>query len=80
MGDGNLTMREMGRRGGNKTAERHGHEFYCANGKKGADVLTAKYGHEHFVAIGRKGGQRRSELLAKGKAAEAAETRLSESY
>lgn len=30
-----LTMRDIGRRGGTVTAERHGHEFYEEIGRKG---------------------------------------------
>lgn len=48
-----LTVREAGRLGGQKTKERHGPEFFKANGLKG--------------------GNRVKELLAKGKAVEAAE-------
>lgn len=68
-----LTVQEAGRRGGSKTAERHGREFYQRIGKKGGAANVAKHGHEHFRAIGLKGGRHTSELMAKGRAAQEAE-------
>ncbi len=32
---GSISVREAGRRGGTKTSERHGHDFYVAIGNKG---------------------------------------------
>ncbi|MHB1006595.1 MAG: hypothetical protein ACYC3S_13275 [Chloroflexota bacterium] len=64
-------MREIERRGGRKTSERHGPEFYKRIGGKGGTANATKYGHEHFAKIGRKGGQRMSELIAKAKAVDA---------
>lgn len=74
VGDGELTMRELGQRGGRKTSERHGSEFFKRIGSKGGAASAAKYDHEHFTEIGRKGGQRTSEMFAKYKALEAAES------
>jgi general stress protein YciG len=55
---GDMTVREAGHKGGEKTAETHGHEFYEKIGHKGGE----KGGH--------KGGQKVKELIEKGKEAE----------
>lgn len=36
-----LTMRDIGRRGGAVTAEHHGHEFYERIGRKGGERVKA---------------------------------------
>jgi general stress protein YciG len=51
---GDMSVREAGHKGGEKTAETHGREFYEEIGHKG----------------GEKGGQRVKELIEKGKDAE----------
>jgi hypothetical protein len=51
---GEMTVAEAGRKGGEKVASRRGREFYSAIGHKG----------------GAKGGQRVSELVGEGRAAE----------
>lgn len=65
-----MTAQEAGWRGGSKTAEPHGRDFYERMGKKGGEVLSARYGRKHSEAMGRKGGGRMSELVAKAKALE----------
>jgi uncharacterized protein len=55
---GDMTVEEAGRKGGEKTAKTHGHEFYEEIGHKGGE----KGGH--------KGGQRVKELIEEGKGAE----------
>ena len=55
---GEMTVEEAGRKGGEKTAKTHGHEFYEEIGHKGGE----KGGH--------KGGQRVKELIEEGKEAE----------
>ena len=55
---GGMTVREAGHKGGEKTAETHGHEFYEDIGHKGGE----KGGH--------KGGQKVKELIEKGKEAQ----------
>ena len=52
--EGDMSVREAGRRGGEATSASHGHEFYEEIGHKG----------------GEKGGQRVSDLIEKGKQAE----------
>jgi general stress protein YciG len=55
---GDMTVEEAGRKGGEKTAKTHGHEFYEEIGHKGGEVG------------GKKGGQRVKELIEEGKEAE----------
>jgi general stress protein YciG len=52
---GSMTVREAGHKGGEKTAETHGHEFYEKIGHKGGE----KGGH--------KGGQKVKRLIELGK-------------
>jgi general stress protein YciG len=77
-GKGEMTVSEAGHRGGEKTAETHGHEFYEEIGKKGGEVggpkggetTKEKYGHEFYEEIGHKGGQKVRELIEEGKKTE----------
>jgi len=69
MGNGEMTAREMGRKGGNTTSERYGHEFYKEIGKRGGDTVRDRYGIQYYEEIGRKGGQRKHELAEAGKRA-----------
>ena len=55
---GKMTVEEAGRRGGLKTAETHGEEFYSEIGRKGGKIG------------GPKGGQRVRKLIQEGKAHE----------
>lgn len=55
---GEMTVEEAGRKGGEKTAKTHGHEFYEEIGHKGGEIG------------GKKGGQRVKELIEEGKEAE----------
>lgn len=52
---GKMTVEEAGRKGGEKTAETRGHEFYQAIGKKGGEAVSRD--RQHMAAIGRKGGE-----------------------
>ncbi|HAH87492.1 MAG: KGG domain-containing protein [Armatimonadota bacterium] len=75
---GDMTVSEAGKRGGERTAETHGHEFYEEIGHKGGEIggpkggeATAKtHGHEFYEEIGHKGGQKVKELIEEGKKAE----------
>lgn len=77
-GKGEMTVREAGKMGGEKTAETHGHEFYEEIGKKGGEIggpkggetTAERYGHEFYEEIGHKGGQKVRELVEEGKKAE----------
>ena len=62
-----ISTREAGRRGGRKTAERHGKAHFSRAGKLGGAANAAKHSREHFVEIGRMGGRKVSELIALGK-------------
>jgi len=55
---GKMTVAEAGRKGGLKTAETHGEEFYSEIGRKGGKIG------------GPKGGRRVRELIEEGKAYE----------
>jgi hypothetical protein len=55
---GEMTVEEAGRKGGEKTAKTHGHEFYEEIGHKGGEKG------------GKKGGERVRELIEEGKEAE----------
>ncbi len=55
---GKMTVAEAGRRGGLRTAETHGEEFYSEIGRKGGKIG------------GPKGGQRVRRLIEEGKARE----------
>lgn len=68
-GDGTMTIREAGRKGGQTTAERHGHDFYEAIGRKGGQKVLDTYGLQFYEEIGTKGGQKVKELVAEGKRA-----------
>lgn len=68
---GDMTVSEAGKRGGERTAETHGHEFYEEIGKKGGqkggETTAERYGHEFYEEIGHKGGQKVKELIEEGK-------------
>jgi len=70
---GDMTVSEAGKRGGERTAETHGHGFYEEIGKKGGqkggETTSEKYGHEFYEDIGHKGGQKVKELIEEGKKA-----------
>jgi len=67
---GPLTTREAGHRGGMRTAQTHGHEFYQDIGRKGGRTVAEEYGPEFYSEIGRKGGriggQRVRQLIEEG--------------
>ena len=58
-GKGALTVREAGRKGG----------------QKGGQTTKARYGHEFYEEIGHKGGQKVRQLIEAGKKAAATRTR-----
>ena len=65
--DGNMSVREAGRKGGKTTRAKYGPGFYQAIGQKGGKTVSEKYSHEHFQNIGRKGGRKVADLIDKGK-------------
>ncbi|MFA5926974.1 MAG: Em GEA1 (EM1) [Patescibacteria group bacterium] len=56
--DGEMTVREAGKKGGEK------------GGKKGGETTKQRYGHDFYEEIGEKGGKRVRELIEEGKEAE----------
>lgn len=67
--EGVMTVREAGRKGGRRTAQTHGHEFYEEIGRKGGEARARELGHEGYEELGHKGGQRVRELIEQGKRA-----------
>ena len=64
---GGMTVREAGRKGGQKVRDERGHAFYEAIGRKGGETVRDQRGHEFYEEIGHKGGQKVKELIAAGK-------------
>lgn len=68
---GDITVSEAGRRGGERTSETHGHEFYeeigKKGGRKGGETTAGRYGHEFYEKIGQKGGRKVKRLIQEGK-------------
>ena len=54
---GDMTTREAGKKGGERTAQTHGVEFYQGIGKEGGEATAEKHGHEFYEDIGHKGGE-----------------------
>jgi general stress protein YciG len=65
--EGNMSVREAGRKGGKTTRARYGAEFFQEIGAKGGRTVSERYSNEHFREIGRKGGRRVAELVARAK-------------
>ena len=65
--EGNMSVREAGRKGGKTTRARYGAEFFQEIGAKGGKAVSERYTNEHFREIGRKGGRRVAELIARAK-------------
>ena len=74
---GDMSVSEAGHKGGEHTAETHGHEFYEEIGKKGGKRTSETHGHIFYEEIGHKGGekgglkggQKVRELIQEGKRA-----------
>jgi hypothetical protein len=68
---GDMSVKDAGHKGGEKTAETHGREFYEEIGHKGGEKTAETHGKEFYEQIGHKGGekggQRVKELIDKGK-------------
>lgn len=64
---GKMTVAEAGHRGGEKTAETHGREFYEEIGRKGGEKVSQERGPEFYSEIGNKAGQRVRKLIEAGK-------------
>jgi general stress protein YciG len=55
---GGMTVREAGRRGGERVKAKYGSEFYEEIGRKGGEATKSKYGPTFYEEIGQKGGQK----------------------
>jgi len=70
---GAMTVSEAGRKGGETTSERYGHEFYEEIGKKGGQkggqTTFKRYGPQFYEEIGRKGGHKVRDLIQEAKRA-----------
>lgn len=64
---GGMTVREAGRKGGQKVRDQRGHSFYEEIGRKGGETVRDTRGHEFYEEIGHKGGQKVKELIEAGK-------------
>ena len=64
---GKMTVAEAGRKGGEKTAQTHGREFYEEIGRKGGEKVSQERGPEFYSAIGSKGGQKVRKLIEERK-------------
>jgi general stress protein YciG len=62
-----MTVREAGRKGGQKVRDARGHGFYEEIGRKGGQTVRDERGHEFYEEIGHKGGQKVRELIEAGK-------------
>lgn len=71
--EGNMSVREAGRKGGKTTRARYGPEFFQEIGAKGGKAVSERYSNEHFREIGRKGGRRVAELIARAKEMDSSE-------
>lgn len=52
-----LPIREVARRGGQKTREKYGDDHFQKIGQRGGAATRDKLGSEHFAEIGHKGGK-----------------------
>lgn len=52
---GKMTVEEAGRKGGERTAQTRGSEFYQEIGRKGGEAVSRD--RQHMAQIGRKGGE-----------------------
>jgi len=66
---GGMSVREAGRKGGQKVRDTRGPEFYKDIGKKGGETIRDTRGHEFYEEIGHKGGQKVRELIEAGRSA-----------
>ena len=55
---GGMSVREAGKRGGDRVKAKYGSEFYETIGRKGGEATKEKYGPSFYEEIGQKGGQK----------------------
>ncbi|HET6435331.1 MAG TPA: hypothetical protein VFG18_06450 [Xanthomonadaceae bacterium] len=72
-GNGEMSVREAGRKGGEARRAQLGPEGYAQLGRKGGEATAAAHGSGFYQQIGQKGGeiggQRVRDLIAQGKQA-----------
>jgi general stress protein YciG len=61
---GGMSVREAGKRGGDRVKAKYGSEFYEAIGRKGGQATKSKYGATFYEEIGQKGGQKLKKTAA----------------
>jgi general stress protein YciG len=54
--NGEMSVREAGKKGGDTVRERYGSTFYELIGRKGGQATRERHGSEFYEAIGQKGG------------------------
>jgi general stress protein YciG len=54
---GGMSVREAGKRGGDRVKAKYGSQFYELIGRKGGEATKGKYGPSFYEQIGQKGGQ-----------------------
>ena len=65
--DGEMSVREAGKKGGDTVRDRYGSGFYEEIGRKGGQATRERHGAEFYEAIGQKGGQKVKKLIAEAK-------------
>ena len=55
--NGEMSVREAGKKGGNTVRDRYGSGFYEEIGRKGGQVTRERHGAEFYETIGQKGGK-----------------------
>src|SRR5260221_33322 len=60
---GDITVRQAGRKGGKKTATKHGADFYREIGRRGGQARKKQLGAGGYADLGRKGGEARKGQL-----------------
>src|SRR5580704_2591473 len=55
--NGEMSVREAGKKGGDAVRERYGNGFYETIGRKGGQVTRERHGQSFYETIGQKGGR-----------------------
>jgi general stress protein YciG len=55
--EGEMSVREAGKKGGNTVRDRYGAGFYEEIGRKGGQATRQRHGVEFYESIGQKGGK-----------------------